>query len=171
LPIVAIGQDFSTGPTETITPADPYEAYSDPNDPPGGRRRAVVVQASAEMPAGELQSVVKTPDAATAPVSISQRLQGKVVLVDANSGVVRIAFAAGREPRVGDIVKITHAYLFGRDEVGKLRVVRTGRGVALARPVSQLAFSRPIPGDMVDYWSRPTPSGPQMPMQPVLAAR
>jgi hypothetical protein len=171
LPIVAIGQDFSVGPTETITPADPYEAYTDPNDLRAGRRGAVVIQASAEMPASELQSVIKQPEAATAPsVSVSQRLQGKVVLVDANSGVVRIAFPAGREPRVGDVVKITHAYLFGRDEIGKLRIVRTGH-VALARPVGQWEFSRPIPGDMVDYWSRPAPSAPQMPVPPTLAAR
>ncbi len=173
LPIVAIGQDFSAGPTETVTPVDPYEAYSDPDDPPLRRRHPVVVQASAEMPVGAMQSVMKPPavDTAPAPVSISQRFQGKIVVVDPTAGLAQIVFPVGREPRVGDIVKVTHAYLFGRDEIGKLRIVRTGRGVGLARPVGQLSFSQPIPGDRVDYWFHYAPSGSQMPMQTRVAAR
>jgi hypothetical protein len=173
LPTVAIGQDFGVAPTETVTPADPYEAYSDPNDPPAGRHRPVVVQASAQEPVAAFQSVIKAPavDTPTVPVSISQRFQGRVVVVDPSAGLVQIAFPVGREPRVGDIVKVTHSFLFGRDEVGKLRIVHVGRGVGLARPIGPQPFGGPIHGDMVDYWIRYRPSGSQMPMQPTLAAR
>jgi hypothetical protein len=174
----AIGQDFSLGPVQTVTPDDPYEAYSDPTDPPtspaqsvvAGRHRPVIVQASAELEAGAPHSVRRSPEtAASNPVSVSQHLHGKVVAVDNNSRLVRMTFLQGREPRVGEVVKITHAFLFGPDEIGKLRIVRTGRGVALGRPIGELPFCRPIPGDVVDYWIVAARSEPTL--LPSLASR
>jgi hypothetical protein len=162
------GQDFGHGPTQMVTPADPYEAYWDPNDPPicspqKGRHRPVIVPASAQQEAGAPQSVVRTlQTTASNPASVSQHFQGKVVTVDTNGGLVRMSFLPGREPRVGQSVKIAHAYLFGADEIGKLRIVRVGLGIALGRPLGELPYCRPIPGDMVDYWTVAAQSEPQM---------
>jgi hypothetical protein len=170
----ASGQDFSHAPTQMVTPADPYEAYWDPNDPPvcspqRGRHRAVVVPATAEQVAGAPQSVVRTlQNTASNPASVAEHLHGKVVTVDPNGGLVRMTFLPGREPRVGQIVRITHAFLFGPDEIGKLRIVRVGRGIALGRPIGELPFCRPIPGDVVDYWTVAAQGEPQM--VPSLAA-
>jgi hypothetical protein len=172
MPNVAIGKDVDVAPSQRITPIDPYEAYADPDDPPVARRPPVVVRASAEMPVDGLHSVMKAPQApVSTPPSVSQRLYGKVVRVDPNAGVVQIACQAGREPRVGQVVKITREYLFGHNETGRLQVVRIGRGVALARPVGQLPFSRPASGDVVDYWSVFTASAPPVQTRPALAAR
>jgi hypothetical protein len=172
LPTASIGHDFNVAPSQRITPVDPYEAYADPDDPPVARRRPVVVRASAEMPVDGLHSVMKAPQApASAPLSVSQRLYGKVIAVDPSAGVVQIACPAGREPRFGQIVKITREYLFGHNEIGRLQIVRIGRGVALARPVGQLPFSRPTSGDVVDYWSVFTASAPPVQTRPALAAR
>jgi hypothetical protein len=164
----ARGQDFGHGPTQMVTPADPYEAYWDPNDSPicspqRGRHRPVIVPASAQQEVGAPQSVVRTlQTTANNIASISQHLQGKVVTVDTDGGLVRMTFLPGREPRAGQIVKVTHAFLFGSDEIGKLRIVRVGRGVALGRPIGEFPFCRPIPGDVVDYWTVAAQSEPQM---------
>jgi hypothetical protein len=159
----ALGQDFGHGPTQMVTPADPYEAYWDPNDPPvcspqRGRHRPVIVQASAELDAGVPQSVMTSPLAPSEPSSVSQLLHGKVVAVDANTRLTQMAFPLGHEPRVGEVVKIRHAFLLSPDEIGKLRIVRTGRGLALGRPIGKLRFCDP--GDVVDYWSAVGQSGP-----------
>ena len=169
----ARGQDFGHGPTQMVTTADPYEAYWDPNDPPicspqKGRHHPVIVRASAQQEAGAPQSVVRTlQTTASNPASVSQHLRGKVVTVDPDGGLVRMTFLPGREPRVGQSVKIAHAYLFDSDEIGKLRIVRAGRGVALGRPIGELPYCRPIPGDMVDYWTVAGQDGP--PTIPYLA--
>jgi hypothetical protein len=164
----ARGQDFGHGPTQMITPADPYEAYWDPNDSPicspqRGRHRPVIVPASAQQEVGAPQSVVRTlQTTASNPATVSQHFQGKVVTVDTNGGLLRMSFLPGREPRVGQSVKIAHAYLFGSDEIGKLRIVRVGQGIALGRPLGDLPYCRPIPGDMVDYWTVAAQGEPQM---------